>query len=78
MTKEELLQNLMDQDLSGAEWTKSSFSGGGGSGDCVEVAVLAGGRAIRDSKNKSGGALRLTEDRMTAFLQGVKAGAFDL
>ncbi|WP_411087818.1 DUF397 domain-containing protein [Streptomyces sp. 061-3] len=57
-------------------WKKAKRSGGGSGGDCVEVAVLSGGRAIRDSKNKGGGDLRLTEDPMSAFLEGVKAGAF--
>ncbi|WP_405668008.1 DUF397 domain-containing protein [Streptomyces sp. NBC_00055] len=69
---------LKNQIVSENAWKKSSRSGGGSGGDCVEVAKLAGGRAIRDSKNKGGGDLRLTEDRMAAFLQGVKAGAFDL
>lgn len=55
-------------------WRKSSYSGGGSGSDCVEVALLRGGRAIRDSKNKSGGELRLSEDRMAAFLASVKAG----
>ena len=42
-------------DLTSATWRKSSYSGGNG-GNCVEVAVLAGGRrAVRDSKDPAGG-----------------------
>ncbi|MGW2301136.1 DUF397 domain-containing protein [Streptomyces sp. NPDC001809] len=46
-------------DMSGVQWTKSSYSGGGGSGDCVEYARLGGGVAVRDSKNPEGPALFL-------------------
>ncbi|WP_369042260.1 DUF397 domain-containing protein [Streptomyces sp. Midd1] len=53
-------------------WQKSSYSGGGSGSDCVEVAPLHGGRAIRDSKNVQAGELRLTEAHMAAFLAGVK------
>lgn len=45
-------------DLTGAEWRKSSRSNGGG-GECVEVARVAGAAALRDSKNRTGGALIL-------------------
>jgi len=40
-------------DLSSANWRKSSFSSGGGNA-CVEVAVLPGIVAIRDSKDPDG------------------------
>lgn len=60
------------------DWFKSSFSGGGNGSECVEVAPLDGGAAIRDSKNKAGAVLRVSAAQMTAFVNGVKGGAFDL
>ncbi|MEU6801315.1 DUF397 domain-containing protein [Streptomyces neyagawaensis] len=54
---------------------KSSYSGG--QGDCVEVAALStGGRAVRDSKDPRGPHLHLPPDGWSAFLDGVKGGAF--
>ena len=48
-------------DLTGADWHKSSFSGGNG-GDCVEVAVnLPGLVAVRDTKDSSGTTLVFTD-----------------
>lgn len=35
-------------------WRKSSFSGGNGGTDCVEVALPAEAAALRDSKNRRG------------------------
>lgn len=43
------------------EWRKSSYSGGGQGGDCVEVEVISL-CALRDSKNPDGAVL-LFEDR---------------
>lgn len=40
-------------DLSHAQWRKSSFSGN--TGNCVEVAVTKSGVAVRDSKNPHDG-----------------------
>jgi len=65
-------------DLTGAVWHKSTRSGGNG-GDCVEVAVnLPGIVAVRDSKDRTGGTLVFTPAQWTAFLDGVRAGEFDL
>ena len=58
-------------DLSGAQWRKSSRSGGNG-GDCVEVARnLPGIVAIRDSKDPSGPALVVAPHRWAAFIAAV-------
>ncbi len=63
--------------LTGAQWRKSSYSNGNG-GDCVEVADLdGGGRAVRDSKNRSGPTLIFTAAEWAAFTAGVRAGEFD-
>ncbi|MEV0360102.1 DUF397 domain-containing protein [Nocardia sp. NPDC050697] len=66
----------MMADLSGAEWFKSSHSGGGN--DCVEVAHLDGGLVgVRDSKNAAGPALIFTPGEWDAFLAGAQGGEFD-
>ncbi|MEU4836971.1 DUF397 domain-containing protein [Nocardia testacea] len=54
-------------ELSGMQWFKSSYSGGGG--DCVEVAWLGSGRVgVRDSKNPAGPALDFTPADWDAFI----------
>jgi hypothetical protein len=64
-------------DLTGAEWRKSSRSGGNG-GQCVEVAVnLPGVVAVRDSKDPDGPALVLTPEAFAAFTDAIRAGDFD-
>jgi hypothetical protein len=57
-------------------WIKSTFSG---ARDCVEVArEAASGILLRDSKDPSGPMLAFTETEWRAFLDGAKAGEFDL
>lgn len=57
----------MNNDLAGAQWRKSSYSGGSG-GNCVEVATnLPGVVAIRDSKNPGAPALLLTPAQWRTF-----------
>ncbi|MFJ5534263.1 DUF397 domain-containing protein [Streptomyces sp. NPDC093261] len=63
-----------NQDLTGARWRKSSYSGGTG-GECIEVADLTPHIAIRDSKNPQAGALAVTPHAFAAF---VMAAADDL
>jgi hypothetical protein len=59
-------------------WRKSSFSGGNGSGGCVEVAVLPGGEvAVRDTKDRGRAPHRHSGEAWQAFLAGVRAGEFD-
>lgn len=58
------------------QWRKSSYSTAGG--NCVEVAGLTDGRVgIRDSKNSAGPVLTVAPAAFTAFLTGIRAGAFD-
>ncbi|MFF4988322.1 DUF397 domain-containing protein [Streptosporangium saharense] len=67
---------MTSPDLSGAEFHKSSLSGGGN--DCVEVATnLPGLVAIRDSKDPSGPALAFTPAQWRSFVGRVNTGAFD-
>jgi len=57
----------VNNDLAGAQWRKSSYSGGSG-GNCVEVATnLPGVVAIRDSKNPGAPALLLTPAQWRTF-----------
>jgi Domain of unknown function (DUF397) len=60
-------------------WKKSSFSNGNGGNNCVEVAPGPGGQMfVRDSKHPDGRFLKFTGEEWKAFLDGVKAGEFDL
>jgi hypothetical protein len=69
----EEMRGTMEQDLTAAEWDKSSFSGA--AQNCVEVARnLPGIVAIRDSKNPHGPALVISRAGWAAFTDSVKAG----
>jgi hypothetical protein len=59
-------------------WRKSSYSGNGG-GNCVEVASnLPGVVAVRDSKDREGPRLAVSDQTWSAFVRGIKSGQFDL
>lgn len=58
--------------LPGARWVKSSYSGPTG-GNCVEVAFLRDGVAIRDSQNPADAMLRFTSATWGAFLSSTKS-----
>ena len=60
-------------DMTNLNWRKSTYSN---SGQCVEVAQLPDGVAMRDSKNPGGPVLEFTEAEWSAFLKGVRAGEF--
>jgi predicted secreted Zn-dependent protease len=57
-------------------WRKASKSGN--QGQCVEVATVANGVLVRDSKNPTGPVLSFTEAEWDAFLDGARKGEFDL
>ncbi|MFA1551608.1 DUF397 domain-containing protein [Actinomadura chokoriensis] len=63
--------------FSGAVWRKSSHSGSSG-GECVEVALLVKGNAVRDSKDPAGAVLALERDAWAAIVSQIKQGAYDL
>lgn len=68
---------MNEQPVHGRAWFKSSFSGPAGNA-CVEVALLPGEIAVRDSKDRQGPVLVFTPEEWRAFLAGVRAGEFDL
>jgi hypothetical protein len=55
-------------------WRKSTESL---NGDCVEVAPLPSGVAVRDSKNPAGPMLEFTHSEWRAFIAGANKGEFD-
>ncbi|MEU9887474.1 DUF397 domain-containing protein [Sphaerisporangium sp. NPDC051011] len=60
-------------ELTSAQWVKSSYSGS--TGDCVEVAALPdSGLAVRDSKRPHGLALRISATEWAAFRDSLKSG----
>jgi Domain of unknown function (DUF397) len=63
----------MDVDPQGATWRKSTYSNGSG-GNCVEVADLPDGRAVRDSRHPQGPVLVFTTDTWRAFVERIEAG----
>lgn len=57
-------------------WRKSTASNP--SGNCVELAELAGGDiAVRNSRHPTGPALVYTRAEIAAFIAGVRCGEFD-
>jgi hypothetical protein len=73
------IRNGMDASaLTNVTWIKSRRSGPTG-GNCVEVALLAGGEiAMRNSRHPGGPALIFTRPEWDAFLDGAKDGEFRL
>ena len=69
---------MLAHQLDGAVWKKGSRSNGSGGSNCVEVAILDNGIAVRDSKNRTGPALMFTEAEWTAFVDSAKDGEFDI
>jgi hypothetical protein len=68
----------MADDLSRAEWRKSSYSNGQG-GNCVEAATnVADIVGVRDSKNVPGPELTVSDQAWSALIQGIKNREFNL
>jgi hypothetical protein len=74
---DKIVNGMAASDIPHAVWRKSSKSGA--QGNCVEVAPLPTGTiAVRNSRHPGGPALIFTHDEMSAFVDGAKAGEFDL
>jgi hypothetical protein len=67
--------NGMPADDLAVAWQKSSFSNP--SGNCVELAKVGTGVALRNSRDPHGPALLYTPAEISAFVLGAKAGEFD-
>jgi Domain of unknown function (DUF397) len=65
----------METDLNNLHWFKSSASA---AGNCVEVAHLPGGVAVRDSKDRGKAPHVYRRQEWEAFLIGARNGEFDL
>lgn len=61
----------MDHD--GIQWIKSSYSGGSGT-ECVEVAVLGGCAAVRDSKVPDGARVAVSRRAWVGFVRALRGG----
>ncbi|WP_018682770.1 DUF397 domain-containing protein [Actinokineospora enzanensis] len=63
---------------SGLRWRKSSRTNGGNGAQCVELACLDHGGAIRDTKQQSGPMLTVDARAFRTFLSTAAAGRLDL
>jgi hypothetical protein len=61
-------------DSDGVLWRTAERSGGD---NCVEVAAIDGGIAVRNSRQPDGPIVLYTEEEWTAFMDGAKRGEFD-
>jgi hypothetical protein len=64
------------QELGRAAWFKATASNG--SNTCVEVAHLESWTVVRDSRDPDGPVQHYTPREWACFLDGVRAGEFDL
>ncbi|MFB4302080.1 DUF397 domain-containing protein [Actinomadura sp. NTSP31] len=60
------------------QWRKSSYSSGDSGTECVEVAAVADGVGVRDSKDPGGGHVAVDRAAFAALLARVRCGALDL
>ncbi|HZB32219.1 MAG TPA: DUF397 domain-containing protein [Streptosporangiaceae bacterium] len=71
--------NLSTAGVPPGAWRKSSYSGGSGSSNCVEVAgTPPGAVAVRDSKNPAVGAVTIDDPAWRSLLAAIKRGRHDL
>jgi hypothetical protein len=60
--------------MAGVAWHKSTHCA---NNTCVEVALLDGQIAVRDSKDRHGPVLRFSRAEWTAFVDAARNGEFD-
>ncbi|MER6991844.1 DUF397 domain-containing protein [Saccharopolyspora hirsuta] len=56
-------------------WRKASYSNP--NDNCVEVGRVAGGAAVRDTKDRAAGYFTTTSGQWAAFIAALKADRFD-
>jgi hypothetical protein len=54
------------------QWRKASYSGNGGSANCVEAGSVPGVVLVRDTVDREGATLSVTADDWSAFLGTLK------
>lgn len=64
----------LDENRNSLRWRKSGRSS---SGNCVELAPLSGGVAMRNSRDPDGQVLVYSQADFSLFLNEIKAGGFD-
>ena len=69
------VRGLAESSAEDARWRMSTFSA---NVNCVELATVDSRIVVRDSKDRQGPRLTFTAAEWLAFVQGVKAGQFDL
>jgi hypothetical protein len=69
---------VTDSESAPYTWRKSSVSGGGNGGECVEVAFTEADVLVRHSRNPAGPMLTFTHSEWQAFLAGTHNGEFNL
>ncbi len=62
---------MTGDDLSRAQWKKSSYSGN--TGNCVEVAATQSMVGIRDSKDPDRAVLRVSREAWQEFIQDIRS-----
>lgn len=65
---------MVDESNDSLNWRKATTSG---ASECVEVAAVGRGMAVRDSKNPMGGKQVYSISQFSSFLEQIKAGRFD-
>lgn len=64
---------MTGDDLSRAQWKKSSYSGN--TGNCIEVSITESVVSVRDSKDPDGGMLRVSPSDWRTFIDKLASGA---
>ncbi|WP_433472877.1 DUF397 domain-containing protein [Spirillospora sp. CA-142024] len=59
------------------DWRKSSYSGSSNDEMCVEVAHLAHGIAVRDSKDPDGDRLAVSGEGFSELVRQIREGSLD-
>ncbi|MEV7644248.1 DUF397 domain-containing protein [Streptomyces rubiginosohelvolus] len=71
----EIQNGVVASGVEGVRWVKARSSNG--DGNCVELAKLDSGVAIRNSRFPKSGALLYTPEEVRRFIAAAKLGEFD-